>query len=151
MRAAARAHMIWWAPTSRASGDAFVSRHQLLKGSSHADLHFQVGNEEGLTSLRGRPCGQQAAEEPWSLDRHRRDRAGQRAAPQLFPRGDRGSTRCRGIPALAHEENRSAGLKRIWLNLSKTANITESDKARGIIDTFRHCRVTHVCSQIAPA
>src|SRR5262249_56533508 len=139
MRAAARAHTIWWAPTSRASGDAFVSRHQLLKGSSHADLHFQVGNEEGLTGLRGRPCGQQAAAEPWSVDRHRRDRAGQRAAPQLLARGDRGSNRCRGIPALAHgQENRSASLKRISLNLSKTANMTGSDKMRRIIETFRH-------------
>src|SRR5713226_7509113 len=47
-------------------------RSSTRKGPSHADLHFQVGNEEGIAGVRGRPRGQQAAAEPWSLDRHRR-------------------------------------------------------------------------------
>src|SRR6516164_5457830 len=69
----------------RAGGDTFVSHRQPRKGSSHANLHFQVGNEGRFAGLRGRPHAQQAPAEPWSLDRHRRGRS-DNAPPHNFSR-----------------------------------------------------------------
>src|SRR5215471_16114331 len=69
MRAAARAHTIWWAPTSRFGPPATRLPPIVWKGSSDADLHFQVENEEGFAGLRGRPRGQQTPQHhgPWTV------------------------------------------------------------------------------------
>ena len=78
MTRGARASRTVWA------GGLFACHRQPRKGLSHANLHFQIGDEERFAGLRWRPRGQQTSTATWSVDRHRRRRPGKGSSAIRF-------------------------------------------------------------------